>query len=65
PLVAIPALASLPFFISGGLKIVYDLLLYRGFQSIRPPEEMPDEVPDAVLGDGPPLGDVADAPGSR
>jgi predicted MFS family arabinose efflux permease len=28
-----------PFFVSGGLKIVYDLLLYRGFRSIRPPEE--------------------------
>jgi predicted MFS family arabinose efflux permease len=28
-----------PFFVSGGLKIVYDLLLYRGFRAIRPPEE--------------------------
>ena len=26
-----PALLGLPFFISGGLKIVYDLLLYRSF----------------------------------
>jgi MFS family permease len=28
-----------PFFVSGGLKIVYDLLLYRGFRTLRPPEE--------------------------
>jgi MFS family permease len=33
------AFLSLPFFLSGGLKIVYDLLLYRSFRSIRPPEE--------------------------
>jgi MFS family permease len=34
-----PSLLSLPFFLSGGLKIVYDLLLYRSFRSRRPPEE--------------------------
>ena len=28
-----------PFVVSGGLKVVYDLLLYRGFRAIRPPEE--------------------------
>jgi MFS family permease len=28
-----------PLFIGGSLKIVYDLLLYRSFKSIRPPEE--------------------------
>lgn len=28
-----------PFFLAGGLKIVYDLLLYRSFQAVRPPEE--------------------------
>ncbi len=33
PLLAIPALAGLPFFIAGGLKILYDLLLYRSFKS--------------------------------
>jgi MFS family permease len=32
PLIANPSLASLPFFIAGGLKIVYDLLLYRAFR---------------------------------
>ncbi len=34
-----PALLSLPFLISGSLKIVYDLILYRSFQAHRPPEE--------------------------
>ena len=32
-------LLSLPFFLAGGLKIVYDLLLYRSFITVRPPEE--------------------------
>ncbi|HUL01610.1 MAG TPA: MFS transporter [Gemmatimonadales bacterium] len=32
-------LASVPFYLAGTLKIVYDLLLYRGFVSLRPPEE--------------------------
>ncbi|MBI5297912.1 MAG: MFS transporter [Chloroflexi bacterium] len=35
----VPALLSLPFFLSGGLKIVYDLLLYQSFQTMKPPEE--------------------------
>ena len=39
PLFATAALASLPFLISGGLKIVYDLLLYRSFRRLPPPEE--------------------------
>jgi len=34
-----PALMSAPFFIAGTLKIVYDLLLYRGFAAVQPPEE--------------------------
>ena len=38
-LFARPALISVPFFIAGTLKIVYDLLLYRGFVTVRPPEE--------------------------
>jgi len=38
-LLAVPALISVPFFLSGGLKIVYDLLLYRSFKSIKPMEE--------------------------
>ena len=39
PMFATAALASAPFLISGGLKIVYDLLLYRSFRRLRPPEE--------------------------
>ena len=31
-LIALPAFASAPFFIAGGLKILYDLLLYRSFR---------------------------------
>ena len=34
-----PTLMDVPFFIAGTLKIVYDLVLYREFSSIRPPEE--------------------------
>jgi len=33
------ALLAMPFFIAGGLKIVYDLTLYRLFRAVRPPEE--------------------------
>jgi len=33
------SLASVPFFLAGTLKIVYDLLLYRGFVGLKPPEE--------------------------
>ncbi len=39
PLYASPALAGVPFLVSGGLKIIYDLALWRGFRSVRPPEE--------------------------
>jgi hypothetical protein len=31
--------AALPFYLAGGLKIVYDLLVYRDFRNVRPPEE--------------------------
>ena len=31
------ALMSIPFFLADGLKIVYDLILYRNFRSIKPP----------------------------
>jgi MFS family permease len=30
---------NVPFFIAGSFKILYDLLLYREFVSVRPPEE--------------------------
>jgi len=39
-LFARPALLSLPFVIAGTLKVLYDLLLYRGFVADRPPEEI-------------------------
>jgi predicted MFS family arabinose efflux permease len=32
-------LGGLPFVISGGLKVIYDLLLWRNFSSHKPPEE--------------------------
>lgn len=38
-LFSIPMLFSAPFFLSGGLKIIYDLLLYREFRALKPPEE--------------------------
>lgn len=38
-LLAVPALISTPFFIAGGLKIVYDLALWQSFRANRPPEE--------------------------
>jgi MFS family permease len=37
-LFARPSLISVPFFLAGGLKIVYDLLLYRGFARVHPTE---------------------------
>ena len=44
--------AAIPFVIAGGLKIVYDLLLYRDFRGHRPPEEVapvrPPPVPPAA-----------------
>jgi predicted MFS family arabinose efflux permease len=39
PLVASASLMSLPFFLAGGLKIAYDLLLYRAFRAGRTPDE--------------------------
>jgi MFS family permease len=34
-----PTWINVPFFIAGALKIVYDLLLYKAFVAVRPPEE--------------------------
>ena len=39
PLLASSALMSVPFWICGGTKIVYDLLLWRAFRKVKPPEE--------------------------
>jgi len=38
-LFARPSLINVPFFIAGTLKIAYDLLLYRAFVHLQPPEE--------------------------
>jgi len=38
-LLSSPALMSGLFFLAGGLKIVYDLLLLLAFQTVKPPEE--------------------------
>jgi MFS family permease len=38
-LFARPRLISVPFYLAGTLKIVYDLLLYKQFVNLRPPEE--------------------------
>ena len=34
-----PALLGAPFFVAGGLKVIYDLLLYRSFRALKAPEE--------------------------
>ncbi len=39
-LFAQPALIGMPFFIAGALKILYDLLLYKAFVTVRPAEEI-------------------------
>jgi MFS family permease len=38
-MMATPLLFSAPFILAGGLKLVYDFLLYRSFRSMKPPEE--------------------------
>ena len=38
-LMASAGYAALPFYLAGGFKIVYDLLMYREFRNVRPPEE--------------------------
>jgi MFS family permease len=39
PMLANALLANFPFFLAGGLKIVYDLLLYFNFRRSRPPKQ--------------------------
>lgn len=36
------AALGVPFFAAGALKIAYDLLVYRSFRGVRPPEERRD-----------------------
>jgi MFS family permease len=38
-LFARPSLINVPFVLAGSLKIGYDLLLFRAFRAVRPPEE--------------------------
>jgi len=38
-LLAVPALIGMPFVLAGGIKVVYDLLLWSGFRAHKPPEE--------------------------
>jgi MFS family permease len=38
-LLAVAGLMGAPFVIAGSLKIVYDVLIWRGFSAIKPPEE--------------------------
>lgn len=38
-LFARPSLINIPFFLAGGLKIAYHLLLYVAFAQVAPPEE--------------------------
>jgi hypothetical protein len=49
-------LLSLPFLLSGGLKIAYDLALWRAFRSVKPPEEQaaPAATPAGSHHSGPP-----------
>ena len=39
PMLGVATLASAPFFVAGGLKIAYDLALWRSFRTVKPPEE--------------------------
>jgi MFS family permease len=48
PLYASAALSSFPFFICGGLKILYDLLIWWSFRRVPLPEESPTSVPRAA-----------------
>lgn len=52
PMLASASLLSLPLFFAGGLKIFYDLLLYRSFKSLKPPEEIPParDKPTSITG---------------
>jgi predicted MFS family arabinose efflux permease len=36
------SLTSVPFLISGGLKIIYDLAIWLSFRAVKPPEERAD-----------------------
>jgi MFS family permease len=50
PLYGIASLAALPFLLAGGLKIGYDVLLYRSFKSLPPEHELRRSAPAAARG---------------
>jgi MFS family permease len=37
--IANPGFLSMPFFLAGGLKLIYDAALFFSFQATKPPEE--------------------------
>lgn len=39
PMLGVASLASVPFFVAGGLKTIYDLALWRSFRLLHAPEE--------------------------
>jgi MFS family permease len=39
PLYGLASLASIPFFISGGLKIIYDIVIWLSFRKVKLPEK--------------------------
>jgi MFS family permease len=43
PLMGAASLAAVPFLLAGGLKIAYDVALYRGFRALRPAHESQDK----------------------
>ena len=43
PLYGVASLAALPFLLAGGLKIVYDIALWRSFVTVRPDHEQGGE----------------------
>jgi MFS family permease len=54
PLIGVPGLSAIPFFVAGALKITYDVLLYRSFVGLRPPEERSvGDVPIDIAADEP------------
>jgi predicted MFS family arabinose efflux permease len=55
PLAASVTYAAVPFVIAGSLKIVYDLLVFRAFRHVRPPEERADGSPAAKAAPNLPL----------
>ena len=63
PLVASAVVASVPFFLAGGLKIVYDLLLWRAFRAVKPPEERADRAVEPGSRSAQPVGGVPVRPG--